>query len=592
MFILFIFNSVIFSTGNYITPAFIFSYIDELSTFFEFGWGDAAFRFSYRELDNQASKLYLDGCTAGLMAWFYERVPSLTVSRGVHICPRLFRFEKSKIKLDAVKAEVAFDVISSTKLLLPVSKEQGGSRDNCELEKIVNKQIAEIKMLKRTCAQLKRERVGAKRRLFDLKENLDLEKEFARNRKGKDIVVDNDLSVDDAADGMNETDEQEELSASHDLLGNLNDFVDVPVNNCVDLSENLNAEGEVVQKLVETKISDIGELKKGKDVCADGLGKGKGVAGIEFEMKESIGVDDLGDGKGVVGAELGRDKNEESGDMGMKKSKADGENSLNGSCDGSSEDLNEIDKLLDNIVTKVVKENNVSAGDISTNVVESRIDEDTSDKSGGVDETDDNSEKVEEIINFQSSIVDNVRTRGDRVKKRKPSMFVTPPSTTPKRKGRKKANKVIDVEELPDNDLSKAWTGEYQGRTDFCGHEEATDEEKKLLKEYLLSDDIAVDVWLDGIVHLPGSIFCDFLFGNLVSHEIINVQMRMMEKFSVDNGNEIFCMDTLVQAELFEHLKKFGKKMKSALVSASVSRKERGVQNVEFTSRFVQPRGM
>ncbi|XP_073127134.1 uncharacterized protein [Henckelia pumila] len=336
MFILFIFNSVIFSTGNYITPAFIFPYIDELSTFFEFGWEDAAFRFLYRELDNQASKLYLDGCTAGLMAWFYERVPSLAVPRGVHICPRLFRFEKSKIKLDAVKAEVAFDAISSTKvlsihpfpeeemllenkLLLPVSKEQGGSRDNCELEKIVNKQIAEIKMLKRTCAQLKRERVGAKRKLFDLKENMDLEKEFARNRKGKDIVVDNDLSVDDAADGMNETDEQEELSASHDLWGNLNDFVDVPVNNCVDLSENLNAEGEVVQKLVETKISDIGELKKGEDVCADGLGKGKGVAGIEFEMKESIGVDDLGDGKGIVGAELGRDKNEESCDMGMKK---------------------------------------------------------------------------------------------------------------------------------------------------------------------------------------------------------------------------------------------------------------------------------
>ncbi|XP_073158637.1 uncharacterized protein [Henckelia pumila] len=42
--------------------------------------------------------------------------------------------------------------------------------------------------------------------------------------------------------------------------------------------------------------------------------------------------------------------------------------------------------------------------------------------------------EVEKMNVFQSSIVDNVRTRTDRVKKKKDLMFVTPPSSTPKRK--------------------------------------------------------------------------------------------------------------------------------------------------------------
>ncbi|XP_073269727.1 uncharacterized protein [Primulina huaijiensis] len=63
----------------------------------------------------------------------------------------------------------------------------------------------------------------------------------------------------------------------------------------------------------------------------------------------------------------------------------------------------------------------------------------------GIDDDDENdagsgigTSEVPKITFFQSSIVDTVRTRGDRVKKKKLTSFVTPPSSTPKRKRRSK----------------------------------------------------------------------------------------------------------------------------------------------------------
>ncbi|XP_073304604.1 uncharacterized protein [Primulina huaijiensis] len=118
--------------------------------------------------------------------------------------------------------------------------------------------------------------------------------------------------------------------------------------------------------------------------------------------------------------------------------------------------------------------------------------------------------EVEKKTISQSSIADHVRARDDRVKKKKGSMFVTPPSSTPRRKSkmRKQVNEVtivvidvwifcylaeyiaafglevIDIEKKG-NTPDKVAMDEFQGRSDFCGHEEADDEERKLVTNFL-----------------------------------------------------------------------------------------------------------
>ncbi|KZV25358.1 hypothetical protein F511_07242 [Dorcoceras hygrometricum] len=52
---------------SYVTPSFIFPYLDDLTTFLNHAWGDAAFRFLYREICHLESKMYVDGCVVGLM---------------------------------------------------------------------------------------------------------------------------------------------------------------------------------------------------------------------------------------------------------------------------------------------------------------------------------------------------------------------------------------------------------------------------------------------------------------------------------------------------------------------------------------------
>ncbi|KZV30005.1 hypothetical protein F511_24389 [Dorcoceras hygrometricum] len=127
--------------------------------------------------------------------------------------------------------------------------------------------------------------------------------------------------------------------------------------------------------------------------------------------------------------------------------------------------------------------------------------------------------KLDEITVFQSSIVDNVRTRADHVKKRKGSMFVTPPSSTPRQKKRVKKQTFVDVDEAI-NSLGEREM-EFRGRADFIGHEKSSDEDRKLVMEFLGKD-----------------------------------------KLDLLNGSEIFCMDTNVQREILEHLEKFGKRRK------------------------------
>ncbi|KZV15923.1 hypothetical protein F511_25538 [Dorcoceras hygrometricum] len=160
--------------------------------------------------------------------------------------------------------------------------------------------------------------------------------------------------------------------------------------------------------------------------------------------------------------------------------------------------------------------------------------------------------KVDEITVFQSSIVDIVRARADRVKKRKGSMFVTPPSSTPKRKTRVKkqlcsmGEAFVDVDEAS-NSLGEVELDKFKGRSDFIGHEKSSDEDRKLVIEFLGKEKLDVVVWEDEHTSLGGYALCTLLFREPVDSEIINVYSRIMRQQSLLNGSEIFCMDTNVQ---------------------------------------------
>ncbi|XP_073015731.1 uncharacterized protein [Primulina eburnea] len=124
-FILLLFNCVIFPISNFGTPKFIFPYLDNLETFFGYGWGDAAFRFLRDEIADhlgfskvkRKDKKYMGGCIVGLMAWVYERVPMLGEPRVLHCFPRLFKWVESKIPVNPIRAEAALMAVRSNKIV-------------------------------------------------------------------------------------------------------------------------------------------------------------------------------------------------------------------------------------------------------------------------------------------------------------------------------------------------------------------------------------------------------------------------------------------------------------------------------------------
>lgn len=83
--------------------------------------------------------------------------------------------------------------------------------------------------------------------------------------------------------------------------------------------------------------------------------------------------------------------------------------------------------------------------------------------------------EADKITVSQYSIVDNVRAMVDRVMKKKWSMFVTPPSSTPKRKRNLKTQSLVVLAKV-EQTADKIFMDEYQGRTDFIGHENTLDE--------------------------------------------------------------------------------------------------------------------
>ncbi|XP_073130791.1 uncharacterized protein [Henckelia pumila] len=123
--------------------------------------------------------------------------------------------------------------------------------------------------------------------------------------------------------------------------------------------------------------------------------------------------------------------------------------------------------------------------------------------SRGVDESDKSNDvagsQVDAIDSVISSIVKNVMTRTDRVKKRKPNMFVTPPSSTPRRKKKSiKKNKDLtlisdegdtssDEQKLLDEKIELELK-KYKGREDFCGCEEVSEKDRKIIIDYLTGE--------------------------------------------------------------------------------------------------------
>ncbi|XP_073125651.1 uncharacterized protein [Henckelia pumila] len=177
MFILFAMNCIVFPLSTYMTPRFVFSYIDDLSNFFGYSWGETAHRFLCDKIaahlgDSEGMigrKTYLDGCVVGMMAWVYEKVPSLgVVSGSPRMFPRLFKWGESKMPLKFKDAEALLKKITRTKVfnIIPfgeelrlISKRQRNTKEDtrCKIrssEKLVEDQLNEIKILRQTRCQI------------------------------------------------------------------------------------------------------------------------------------------------------------------------------------------------------------------------------------------------------------------------------------------------------------------------------------------------------------------------------------------------------------------------------------------------------
>ncbi|KZV34341.1 hypothetical protein F511_35641 [Dorcoceras hygrometricum] len=323
-----------------------------LRTFFNHAWGDAVFRFLYREICHLGSKMYVDGCIVGLMELLYESIPTLWVRRSLNLYPRLFRWGKSRIPLKSDEADTLLNRVD-------ITQDQNMRHELNVKEAVVEK------------GEKSGEGVGK-----------------VEKSRGK-----------------------AEFEIAHDATCSFYD-VDVVVHNVVDELDEANKDGNEANNDVE---------------------------GSEFSLS-----------------------------------------------------------------------------------------------------------KVDEITVFQSSIVDNVRTRADRVKKRKVSIM---------------GQAFVDVDEAS-NSLGEEELDEFRGRSDFIGHEKSSDEDRKLVIEFLGKEKLDVIVWEDKHMSLGGHALCSLLFREPVESEIINVYMRIMRQESLLNGSEIFCMDTNVQQEILEHLEKFGKRRK------------------------------
>ncbi|KZV39899.1 hypothetical protein F511_04539 [Dorcoceras hygrometricum] len=436
----------------------------------------------------------------------YESIPTLGVRRSLNLYPRLFRWGKSKIPLKSDEIDTLLNRVDITQVLpiRPFNEEENlvsedGMPEVRRLEKIVIRQSEKIKLLEKRCAELE-------------DQNLRHELNVAEAVVEKGEKSGEGAELDEASKDGNEA--NKDVEGSELSLSKLNEIT-VFQSSIVD---NVRTRADRVKKrkgsMFVTPPSSTPRQKK-------------------RVKKQVLPIQPF---------------NEEENLVDLKR--------VESSEDGISEDQNIRHEL--NVAEAVVEKGEKSGEGAELDEASKDGNEANKDVEGSKFSL----SKLDEITVFQSSIVDNVRTRVDHVKKRKWSMFVTPPSSTPKRKTRVKKQAFVDVAEAI-NSLGEREMDEFRGRADFIGHEKSSDEDRKFVMEFLGKVNWSnVIVWEDEHMSLSGHALCTLLFHEPVESEIINVYMRIMRQQSLLNGSEIFCMDTNVQREILEHLEKFGKRRK------------------------------
>ena len=78
VFILFLFNTILFPTAHKYVPPYIIHYVDDLESIDEYAWGEAVHAFLVNSLKKRAEgRTYVDGCTFGLVVRSYLNVLSI-----------------------------------------------------------------------------------------------------------------------------------------------------------------------------------------------------------------------------------------------------------------------------------------------------------------------------------------------------------------------------------------------------------------------------------------------------------------------------------------------------------------------------------
>ena len=68
IFILFLFNTVLFPNAHMYVPAYLVHYVDNLETIDEYAWGEAVHNFLVQSLIKmEQGRRYIEGCTFGLV---------------------------------------------------------------------------------------------------------------------------------------------------------------------------------------------------------------------------------------------------------------------------------------------------------------------------------------------------------------------------------------------------------------------------------------------------------------------------------------------------------------------------------------------
>ncbi|XP_012842486.1 PREDICTED: uncharacterized protein LOC105962714 [Erythranthe guttata] len=69
-------------------------------------------------------KTYVNGCTIGLLAWLYERVPSIGSPTSLSRFPRFFRWDSSKTGREESKFQKALSELTAEKVVLFIPKSE------------------------------------------------------------------------------------------------------------------------------------------------------------------------------------------------------------------------------------------------------------------------------------------------------------------------------------------------------------------------------------------------------------------------------------------------------------------------------------